>query len=633
MRLNTKLLITYALIGALLLAGARYYTGVAVRRDRFQSISANFVSQLYQVEFALASFLRNVEYDVLDLANNEAVRTRDDGAFTNFLNADEATFEYHIGESEQAIIDLFSSYRANHPYANSVYMGRENGSFVRSHNRARPTQYDPRQRPWYELAVANPDRVMRTTPYPSVTTSDINIGMVKALVDEAGHVFGVVGIDITLRNLTDYMSRVSVGQGSTIVLLDDQGIVLTGPDQGTILTSTDHHASPTGDDQGLRLRSYQEAGLGHFQTVMDNSEGYTAFEQGGERYYAFYYTSPALGWKIVATMPVRAIDDQVSQYTRSVLLMLTLALLLFSALTVIGVRYLIVRPITRLQQSAETILRTGDLNHSVAVTGRDETGQLAAAFNEMMSSIARVHDELEMRVAERTADLEARNAELDAFAHTVAHDLKSPTSVILGYAEMLMQGHTDIPDGIQEKSLRTLAEYARKSSAIVDELLLLASTRQEEIEIYSLDMASIVAGAKERLLYMIEELGGEIVLPADWPVALGHGPWIEEVWVNYVNNALKYGGRPPRVELGYTAQPGSPTICFWVRDNGPGLSADEQVRVFTPFERLHQVRAEGHGLGLPIARRIVQRLGGEVGVACDAGPGCTFYFTLPASAV
>ncbi len=624
MRLNTKLLITYTIVGALLLAVMGYYVGVTVHRDRFKFIYDNYVSQLYQVDFALTSFLEEVEYDVLDLAANETVRTHDDGAFTNFLDADEATFEYHIAETEQAIIDLFSAYRTNHSYANSIYMGRENGSFVRSHHRASPTQYDPRQRPWYMLAVSHPDRVMRTAPYGSVTTSDVNIGTVKALLDEAGQVYGVVGIDITLRNLTDYISNVSVGQGSTIVLLDDQGTILTGADQDAILP---------GEDEEPHLWSYHEVGLDHFQTVMDNLEGYIAFEQGGKRYYAFYYTSPALGWKIAAVIPCQSIDDQVNRYVLNVLLMLFLALLLFSLLTALSMRYLIVRPIARLQQSAEAIVRTGDLRYPVPVTGRDEVGQLATAFNEMVAAVSRAHYGLEAQVAERTADLAARNAELDAFAHTVAHDIKGSTAVIVGYAEVLVQDYADLLDETLNQSLHALAKYARKLDAIVDALLLLASARQETVKMQRLDMAPIVDGATERLLHLIEERRAEIILPNGWPAALGYGPWVEEVWVNYISNALKYGGSPPRVELGYTTESGSQTIRFWVRDNGPGLLAEEQSRVFTPFERLYQTRASGYGLGLSIVQRIVQRLGGEVGVMCDVGQGCTFHFTLPAAPV
>ncbi|MEJ2751008.1 MAG: HAMP domain-containing sensor histidine kinase, partial [Anaerolineae bacterium] len=116
----------------------------------------------------------------------------------------------------------------------------------------------------------------------------------------------------------------------------------------------------------------------------------------------------------------------------------------------------------------------------------------------------------------------------------------------------------------------------------------------------------------------------------DWPLALGYTPWVEEVMVNYVSNALKYGGRPPYVELGATRQPDN-RVRFWVRDNGLGLTPEQQAKLFTEFERLGQTRANGHGLGLSIVRRIVEKMDGDYGVESTAvpGEGCTFYFTLP----
>jgi len=117
-----------------------------------------------------------------------------------------------------------------------------------------------------------------------------------------------------------------------------------------------------------------------------------------------------------------------------------------------------------------------------------------------------------------------------------------------------------------------------------------------------------------------------------WPEAMGHAPWMEEVWVNYLSNGCKYGGRPPRLELGgenlFDGQ-----VRFWVRDNGNGVALDDLMRLFTPFTRLDQVRTRGHGLGLSIVRRIVEKLGGQVGVSSEGVPGhgSVFSFTLPAA--
>jgi len=227
-----------------------------------------------------------------------------------------------------------------------------------------------------------------------------------------------------------------------------------------------------------------------------------------------------------------------------------------------------------------------------------------------------------------TVELEARNKELDAFAHTVAHGLKGPLVPLVCYAEMLGEDYASLPGQKLREYSRMIAQHGLRMGRIIDELLLLAEVRKmEEITIKSLDMASIVTEAQGRLAYLIEEHQAEIISPDTWPVVLGYGPWIEEVWVNYLSNAIKYGSQPPRVELGATEQADG-MVRFWVRDNGPGLAPREQARLFTPFTQLAQVRPKGHGLGLSIVRRIVEKLGGQVGVESEMGKGSVFTFTL-----
>jgi signal transduction histidine kinase len=162
----------------------------------------------------------------------------------------------------------------------------------------------------------------------------------------------------------------------------------------------------------------------------------------------------------------------------------------------------------------------------------------------------------------------------------------------------------------------------------------MGEVRQADVNMQPLDMARIVEAAQERLRPMIEQREAEIDLPEDWPTALGHEPWIEQVWINYLSNAIKYGGDPPRIELGAAVSSGANSshgmVRFWVRDNGPGLKEEEQERLFMPFTRLGDLRAEGHGVGLCIVRRIVEKLDGKVGVESCGGEGSTFYFTLKA---
>lgn len=228
------------------------------------------------------------------------------------------------------------------------------------------------------------------------------------------------------------------------------------------------------------------------------------------------------------------------------------------------------------------------------------------------------------------AELEARNEELDAYAHTVAHDLKGPLALMIGYAEVLAGWQETFTTAELQEYVQRIASSGRKMSTIIDELLLLAGVRKADVRLQKLDMAAIVSEALSRWTQLIAEQRAEIVVPQAWPVALGHAPWVEEVWANYISNALKYGGRPPHVELGAAKQENG-TLHFWVRDNGPGIEPEVQARLFVPFTRAAQAQIKGHGLGLSIVRRIVEKLGGEVGVESEIGRGSTFSFTLRAA--
>jgi signal transduction histidine kinase len=253
----------------------------------------------------------------------------------------------------------------------------------------------------------------------------------------------------------------------------------------------------------------------------------------------------------------------------------------------------------------------------------------------LLEAVKRARDVLEQRVAERTAELLAanavlqqRNEELDAFGHTVAHDLRGPIGNMTSYAELALDQIVELSRQEKDDCLRSIIHSGRKAASIINELLLLAGLRSAVPTMGPMDMASIVGEAVNRVEYEAKKWNATIVLPDTWPVAIGHGPWVEEVWVNYLSNGVKYGGRPPRLDLGADVEPDG-CVRFWVRDNGHGLTPEEQSRLFTPFTRLDQVSLKGHGLGLSIVRRIVEKLGGEVGVESQVGRGSVFSFVLP----
>ena len=224
-------------------------------------------------------------------------------------------------------------------------------------------------------------------------------------------------------------------------------------------------------------------------------------------------------------------------------------------------------------------------------------------------------------------DLLEQNAALSAFAHTVAHDLVSSVSVLVGMSEYLVESSSGVSPTDLQDYLATIARSGRKMSSIINELLLLASVRQDDVLLEPVDMLPIVETALLRLEEVIHITQAQIIQPDDFPVALGYAPWIEEVWFNYLSNALKYGGRPPYVEIGSTINADG-AIKFWVKDNGAGVPPDQQVRLFKPGQSLEKNHTQGHGLGLSIVQQIVRKLSGQVSVESIPGQGSVFSFSL-----
>ncbi len=257
---------------------------------------------------------------------------------------------------------------------------------------------------------------------------------------------------------------------------------------------------------------------------------------------------------------------------------------------------------------------------------------IAYAMERSRRSLSRKRHELaeQKEVAERQRiKAEALAQDLDAYAQAVAHDLRNPVHVIAGFSDLLGAEKDKLSDDGQ-MFLDSIVSGCEKMAQIINELLLLATVRKNvDVPIKALDMSAIVAEALQRQASDIAQSDAEVVLPDDWPTAAGYASWIEEVWANYISNAIKYGGTPPLLEIGAERENGA--VYYWLRDNGPGLTSEQIGKLFREFSRASPATGRGYGLGLSIVKRIVEQLGGEVRVTSTVGRGSTFGFTLPAA--
>lgn len=219
--------------------------------------------------------------------------------------------------------------------------------------------------------------------------------------------------------------------------------------------------------------------------------------------------------------------------------------------------------------------------------------------------------------------------DLQSFSYAVAHDLKQPLAVFstsLGLLEHYIKMHDE------ERTTRRLAQMTDivvKMSETIDALILLSQIREtNDVTFSTIDTHQLVHAVCLQLADNINTHQATIYISDEMPTAYGYLPWVEQIWINFLTNALKYGGTPPHVEIGAAMQDKN-SAYFWVKDNGKGLSPEEREHIFLPFARLNQDRKEGHGLGLAIVSTIVRKLGGEVRVESTPGEGSIFGFILP----
>ena len=215
-------------------------------------------------------------------------------------------------------------------------------------------------------------------------------------------------------------------------------------------------------------------------------------------------------------------------------------------------------------------------------------GKSKAQLLEELETLAADHREIESTLRQRTDDLLATQKKLESLTQALANDVREPLGRVVSFAQMLEKDRTLLSDEELEHYLHTIVQRGCEVVGVVDKLLAVRVGLPTEIveEIGPLDMGRIVAGVLERMSYMAKEYQAEIVAPERWPAAVGHGPWVEEVWANLISNAIKYGGQPPRVELGASSpEDAEGMVRFWVYDNGQGLALEEQVRLFTRPDR------------------------------------------------
>lgn len=643
MKLQLKLIVLFSLCAFIIIIVLGGILFLQIWNNRLKSIQLEVTNQLQQVNFALNSFFDEISNDVNNLAGNELIQTKDDSKFTNFLNAIEKTFIYNISEQEQKIIDILNNYRLTHPYINSVYMGRENGSFVRSHHREKPTKYDPRNRPWYILAKNNPGKVMKTDAYPSVTVNDVNIGIVKALLDKNSKVFGVIGVDVTLINLTNYIASFKTNPIGKIILIDNNEVILAGL---------------TKDFLFKKLIDYSPDLLSQ---ISKSKQGFSSVVINGEKNYVVFLSSEELNWKIAVLIPTKNIKKEILSQIFITILGLMIGLILLSFLTMLGMHKYVVSPIQKLIEETDLITKTSKMDRRINLQTHDEIGVLANSYNQMLDSINLLKNNLEVLVNRRTLSLQEANEKLSdeikeriqtlnelviakeraesadktksAFLATMSHELRTPLNSIIGFTGIILQGIVGPLNEEQKKQLNMVRGSAQHLLALINDVLDISKIEAGQLKIVKerfnlrISLKKVIESSRP-----LAEKKGLSLLYSFVPeidFMTGDQRRIEQIILNLISNAIKF------------TEKGSVTIeCFLennqvnfnIIDTGIGIKTEDMDKIFKEFHQIDSGltrKYEGTGLGLTICKKLVEQMGGKIWVSSTWGSGSSFRFLLP----
>jgi PAS domain S-box-containing protein len=252
--------------------------------------------------------------------------------------------------------------------------------------------------------------------------------------------------------------------------------------------------------------------------------------------------------------------------------------------------------------------------------------------NPVREALSVLREEVDRRVAERTAQLEQANAALETFSRTVAHDLSAPLRTMQSFAQILLQDHAGSLDATEQAYIQRINDTAQRTEQFIRDLLVYSRLDRASLPLQPINLSSIVAQVLTDLEEPLRRQQAEVRVDEPLAIVLGHPTALSQVISNLLTNAIKFVAADvqPQIWIGTESVESGRTVRLTVQDNGIGIAPDQQALIFQVFERLYPAEMyPGSGIGLAIVKRAVERMGGQVGLESQPGVGSRFWIEIP----
>lgn len=479
-------------------------------------------------------------------------------------------------------------------------------------------------------------------PGKEAEKTSIAISANSPIYDRQQQIIGVASSELALKNINKFLRNLEISRTGQVFIIERNGALVASSSNEQLLTSNNDRLNAVESKTPAiqATAKYIQQKFGDFRAITDSQK--VEFERGHDLQVVRaepWRDRYGLDWLVVVVVPENDFMAQVHANAQVILILGFVALFTATSLGLLISRW-IVRPINRLSTASKAIA-DGNLDQNVEFKSVNELGVLSQSFNQMASQLKESFEQLETRVEERTVELnqskqlaEAANHAKSEFLANMSHELRTPLNAILGFAQIMNRDSSFPPQ--QQENLGIINRSGEHLLSLINDVLDMSKIEagrttltENSFDLYDL-LNTIQEMFKLRATAKGLELGMEYEALPQYVYA--DESKLRQILLNLLGNAIKFteAGKVNLIVQGKQGRSRHYTLSFAVEDTGLGIAASELKDLFEPFVQTETGRnsGQGTGLGLPISRKFVQLMGGDITVSSTLGEGTTFYFDV-----